>query len=65
VEVHAGDWIVGDADGVTVVPGASAEQVLLAGRARAEKEAGFFEALRGGQTTIELLGLDDSQIDRR
>jgi 4-hydroxy-4-methyl-2-oxoglutarate aldolase len=64
VQVHAGDWIVGDADGVTVVPAASAEQVLAAGRARAEKEAGFFEALRGGKTTIELLGLDDSQIDR-
>jgi 4-hydroxy-4-methyl-2-oxoglutarate aldolase len=65
VEVHAGDWIVGDADGVTVVAAASAEEVLAAGRARAEKEAGFFKALRGGKTTIELLSLDASLIDRR
>jgi 4-hydroxy-4-methyl-2-oxoglutarate aldolase len=65
VEVHAGDWIVGDADGVTVAAAALAEEVLAAGRARAEKEAGFFAALRGGQTTLELLNLDGSLIDRR
>ena len=34
-----------------------------AGRARAEKEDGFFEALRSGATTLDLLGLDDTLID--
>jgi 4-hydroxy-4-methyl-2-oxoglutarate aldolase len=63
VEVATGDWIVGDADGVTVVPGASLDEVLAAARARAEKEDGFFAALRGGATTLELLGLDDALVD--
>ena len=63
VEVHAGDWLVGDADGVTVVPGAALEAVLDAGRARATKEEGFFAALRDGATTLDLLNLDPSAID--
>jgi 4-hydroxy-4-methyl-2-oxoglutarate aldolase len=62
VEVGLGDWIVGDDDGVTVVPGESLDGVLEAGRARAEKEDGMFAALRSGQTTLELLGLDPSLI---
>ena len=36
--------------------------MLAAGRAREAKEAGFFEALRAGTTTVELLGLDASLI---
>jgi len=62
VEVEIGDWVVGDVDGVTVVPRESLEAVLDAGRARAEKEEGMFAALRAGATTIELLGLDDAPI---
>src|SRR6185295_15140159 len=31
VEVHTGDWVVGDADGVTVVAAADVPQVLAAG----------------------------------
>jgi 4-hydroxy-4-methyl-2-oxoglutarate aldolase len=62
VLVSAGDWMVADVDGVTVVPGASLEQIVAAGRAREEKEAGFFASLREGRTTVELLGLDASLI---
>jgi 4-hydroxy-4-methyl-2-oxoglutarate aldolase len=65
VEVATGDWVVGDVDGVTVVPDASLDEVVAAGQARAEKEAGLFTALRGGATTIELLGLDDTLIDEQ
>jgi len=64
VEVARGDWIVADADGVTVVPHAHLDDVLAAGRTRAEKEEQFFEALRAGRTTIDLLALDDSPIER-
>jgi 4-hydroxy-4-methyl-2-oxoglutarate aldolase len=63
VEVCAGDWVVGDADGVTVIPGAALEDVIAAGRARADKEDGLFAALSEGATTIELLGLDPSPVD--
>lgn len=62
--VEAGDWLVGDVDGVVVVPGAELRAVLAAGRARAEKESAYFEALRAGSTTVELLGLDVSIVRR-
>jgi 4-hydroxy-4-methyl-2-oxoglutarate aldolase len=64
VVVALGDWVVGDVDGVTVVPGAQLDEVLEAGRAREAKEAGFFAALREGRTTVELLGLDASLVSR-
>ncbi len=63
VEVNPGDWVVGDGDGVVVVPGAALDEVVAAGRSRAEKEVGYFAALRGGATTLELLGLDAGLID--
>ena len=48
-----GDWIVGDADGVTVVPHAQLDDVLARrSGTRAAKEAQFFEELRAGRTTI-------------
>ena len=40
VAVEPGDWVVGDVDGVVVLPGAAFDAVLAAGRARADKEAG-------------------------
>jgi 4-hydroxy-4-methyl-2-oxoglutarate aldolase len=63
VDVDPGDWVVGDADGVVVVPGSTVDDVLAAGRARAEREAGYFAALRNGATTLELLGLDAEPMD--
>jgi 4-hydroxy-4-methyl-2-oxoglutarate aldolase len=62
-DVNVADWLVGDADGVVVVPGGALEDVVAAGRTRAEKEAGYFAALRGGATTLELLGLDTDPIE--
>jgi 4-hydroxy-4-methyl-2-oxoglutarate aldolase len=55
---------VADADGVTVIPHTKLDDVLAAGQAREAKEAGFFEALRAGKTTIDLLGLDTKPITR-
>jgi 4-hydroxy-4-methyl-2-oxoglutarate aldolase len=62
--VSPGDWVVGDADGVTVVPAGALDEVLTAGRARADKEARMFAELKSGATTIELLGLDPSSVQR-
>ncbi len=59
----AGDWLVGDADGVAVVRAAEIDDVLRAGRARVEKEEAMFVALRQGATTLELLGLDPSPVE--
>jgi len=62
VPVAAGDWLVGDADGVAVVSAAAIDDVVRAGRARADKEETMFGALRQGRTTVELLGLDTSSV---
>ena len=62
--MNPGDWVVGDRDGVVVVPGRRRfDAVLAAGRARAAKEARYFEQLGLGSTTLELLSLDPSPID--
>ncbi len=65
VDVAVGDWVIGDADGVTVVAAKSLDKVLKAGRARADKEAQMFEALRSGSTTLDLLSLDASPVEER
>jgi 4-hydroxy-4-methyl-2-oxoglutarate aldolase len=62
--VEPGDTIVGDRDGVVVIPNGSYDDVLAAGRRRAEAEAVMFERLRDGATTVELLGLDGSRVER-
>jgi 4-hydroxy-4-methyl-2-oxoglutarate aldolase len=63
VEVTTGDWIVGDVDGVVVIPAARLEAVVRAGRERAAQERRMFDELRAGQTTVDLLGLDPSALD--
>jgi len=62
VRVEPGDVIVADGDGVTVIPGQALEEVVASGQAREAKEAAMFVQLKGGSTTIELLGLDVSPI---
>ena len=64
VEVRAGDWVVADRDGVVIVPGGSTAEVVAAASARDAKEADMFTALRGGSTTVQLLELDTSIIER-
>jgi 4-hydroxy-4-methyl-2-oxoglutarate aldolase len=64
VRVQTGDWLVGDADGVTVVAAAELDDILAAGTARAEREQGLFAALRDGKTTVKLLGLDPTPVDQ-
>jgi 4-hydroxy-4-methyl-2-oxoglutarate aldolase len=62
VAVGMGDWIVGDVDGVTVIPGDTFDRVMAAGQERLVKEQGFFAALQDGATTISLLDLDESLV---
>ncbi len=58
VAVAPGDLVVGDADGVAVVPAADVERVLADARVRASREQEWIAALESGATTLELLGLD-------
>ena len=64
VEITTGDVVMGDRDGVVAIAADRVDAVLAAGNERAAKEARYFDALRAGQTTIDLLGLDTSSIDR-
>jgi 4-hydroxy-4-methyl-2-oxoglutarate aldolase len=64
VAVHSGDWVVGDADGVAVIPATALDDVVERARARAEKERGLFARLREGATTIDLLALDPTRVNR-
>jgi 4-hydroxy-4-methyl-2-oxoglutarate aldolase len=63
VPVALGDWVVGDVDGVVIVPGDRIDEVLAASKDRTDKEIGYFESLRSGVTTVELLGLDSSVVE--
>jgi 4-hydroxy-4-methyl-2-oxoglutarate aldolase len=63
VPVVPGDWVVGDVDGVVVVPGGRLAEVIDAGRSRLAAEIGYFAALRDGATTVGILGLDAGLIE--
>jgi 4-hydroxy-4-methyl-2-oxoglutarate aldolase len=62
VTVEMGDWVVGDADGVVIVPGGTLDAVIAAGTARQNKESVMFERIRAGATTVELLDLDVTPV---
>jgi len=64
VTVATGDWVVGDADGVVVIPSGDLGTVIEAAHARADFEQELFAHLRSGATTVELLGLDESRVRR-
>ena len=58
VSVNPGDIVVGDDDGVVVVPYEKAEEVLKESRNRLQIEKEWFEKLEKGISTMEILGLD-------
>lgn len=57
IQIHHGDLIVGDADGVVCIPRDDVETVFAAAAEREAKEAGFIAALRAGESTLDLFGL--------
>jgi 4-hydroxy-4-methyl-2-oxoglutarate aldolase len=56
-EVQPGDVIVGDDDGVVVVPSRSATEVLEASRAREEKEAASRLRYEAGELSLDVQGM--------
>jgi 4-hydroxy-4-methyl-2-oxoglutarate aldolase len=57
VEVHPGDIVVGDADGVFVTPAATFAKTVEAGEARVKREEDMIRRIRAGELTLDLLGL--------
>jgi regulator of RNase E activity RraA len=58
VAVLPGDVVLGDADGVAVVPAGVAEEVLAAARAALRREAEIRRRLDAGEPLAHVLGLD-------
>ncbi|HHV64256.1 MAG TPA: 4-carboxy-4-hydroxy-2-oxoadipate aldolase/oxaloacetate decarboxylase [Peptococcaceae bacterium] len=58
IVVNPGDIIVGDRDGVVVVPAEKAYEVLEKTKALAAKEMEIKELLKAGKTTLEIYGFD-------
>jgi 4-hydroxy-4-methyl-2-oxoglutarate aldolase len=58
--VHPGDVIIGDADGVVVVPRADTPSVVAAAEARLAQEAEMRERLRAGELGLDVHGLRDA-----
>ena len=59
VVVSKGDMVVGDRDGVVVIPSGIVDQVIAASIHRDEKEAVIMDRLRAGESTLDLFDLGD------
>ncbi len=57
VAILPGDIIVGDDDGIAVVPASRAAQVLDESSKRMELEKDWYRRIAAGETTIDVLGL--------
>jgi 4-hydroxy-4-methyl-2-oxoglutarate aldolase len=57
IPVALGDLVVADGDGVIIVPATAAERTIVAGEARAAKEAEMMQRLAQGASTLELMNL--------
>ena len=62
--VLPGDIMVGDDDGVVIVPSSRASEVLEEARKRDTMEEDWYRRLEAGETTLSLLGIDPVQEDQ-
>lgn len=60
VVVEPGDLVIGDGDGVVVVPSADVPQVRAAVEARLELESGWRLRIETGESSVSVLGLDNN-----
>jgi len=60
--VNPGDLILGDDDGVAVVPLAWAEWVLDAARKKIAEEAELVRRVQGGEATADIMGLAEPEV---
>jgi 4-hydroxy-4-methyl-2-oxoglutarate aldolase len=57
VVVNPGDIIVGDDDGIVVIPQHKAEEVLLEAHQRMAEEENWYRRIADGETTVDILKL--------
>lgn len=63
IMVQPGDIVVGDDDGIVVVPRKRAMEAAESARNREQKEEAMMASLRRGHTTVELLDLEKPLAD--
>ena len=56
VTIHPGDIVVGDRDGVVIVPAGRLTETIEKAQAREAKEAQIMARLRAGETTLDIYG---------
>ncbi|HKV32212.1 MAG TPA: RraA family protein [Candidatus Dormibacteraeota bacterium] len=59
--VRPGDWVIGDRNGVCVLPAGSVDETAAAARARVEREETLRAEIRRGVPTTRVLGLRDER----
>src|SRR6476620_1999028 len=57
VSVHPGDIVIGDRDGVMVVPRVRAEDAATLGEQRRDKETAVKARIAKGELTLDVMGL--------
>jgi 4-hydroxy-4-methyl-2-oxoglutarate aldolase len=60
--IWPGDLVAADESGVVIMSPGEVESILTRGEERGRKEAVMMNELRGGRTTLELLGLDGVHV---
>jgi regulator of RNase E activity RraA len=60
ITVEPGDWIVGDDDGVVVVPREHAERLVAAGLAIEDKERSIAARIDSGERIADILGMREA-----
>lgn len=58
ITVRPGDVVLGDCDGVVVVPKEREDEVFAAAQAKFEHEVEYVEQLKAGANTLEMYGFD-------
>ena len=59
IRVNPGDIILGDCDGVVVVPQEFEDEVFAKAQAKFDKEQHIVEQLKAGKTTLEVYGFNE------
>lgn len=57
IEIAPGDWVVGDDDGVVVIPNAAVEDVLISVAQVAAREETIRARILAGESTLDIFGL--------
>jgi 4-hydroxy-4-methyl-2-oxoglutarate aldolase len=63
VKVALGDWVIADDDGVVVVPASELAETLAAADERQRTEGDLVQRIRGGELTVDLLGLRERETE--